>query len=334
MKPASVAAWSCASVAALVLAVACDDGMPANSGLTEPILVHGAQFVSGPLPGAPPIDGGPVIPTGDGGADGGVAVKLPPLTVTNTGFLSPVVLPGFGGKQVSGRATKDAAAIGVKLEGLGSGYWVVPIADPDPDFPGQNDFGFSMDFDANDPAGRRQLLTVAIDASGNAGTQVETPMCIEARIPDNLHECQKTNPVPRAVFTLQWDTDFDLDLHVILPDGRDVNPKQPITYPMDAGTAPLTDARIDRDSLRACVPDGLRQEDLMFLDEPARGTYQLYVDPFDSCGQHSVRFNMIVSEPGSDGNLHATFTRSGELLQLQETGGGSRGLFVFEKQFK
>jgi hypothetical protein len=333
MKRARGAAWSCVPIAGLVLAIGCDDGMPANSGLTEPFLVHGGQFVSGPLPGAPPVDGGLVLPSNDGGADGGAAPKLPPLTVTNVGFLNPLVLPGIAGKSISGRATSDTAAIGVKLEGLGSGYWVVPIADPDPDFPGQDDFTFSADFSANNPPGRRQLLTVAIDANGNAGTQVETPMCLEQRIPDNLHECQKTNPVPRAVFTLQWDTNFDLDLHVILPDGRDVNPKAPVTMPFDAGMLPLTDGRIDRDSLRACVPDGLRQEDLIFPAYPARGNYQLYVNPFDSCGQASVRFNMIVSEPGADGNLHPTFTRSGELLQMQQTGGGSRGLFVFEKKF-
>jgi hypothetical protein len=329
VRRAHVAALSCVPIAAVVLAVGCDDGMPANSGLTEPMLVHGAtQFISGPLPGAPPIDGGPILPSGDGGAP----VKMPPLTVTNVGFLNPLVLPGIAGKSITGRATNDTAAIGVELEGLGSGYWVVPISDPDPDFPGQNDFGFSADFSANNPPGRRQLLTVAIDSHGNAGTQVETPMCLEQRIPDNLHECNKNAKVPRAVFTLEWDTNFDLDLHVILPDGRDVNPKAPITMPTDAGMIPPDDARIDRDSLRSCVPDGLRQEDLVFLDEPPKGIYELYVDPFDSCGQPSVRFNMIVSEPGADGNLHPTFTRSGEFLQLQQSG-GSRGLFVFEKKF-
>lgn len=323
---------SCASLAGLVLTAACDDGMPVNSGLTEPILVHGGQFISGALPGAPPLDGGPVIPTGDGGADGGATVKLPPLSVTNVGFLSPLVLPGYAGKSISGRATSDTAAIGVKLEGIGSGYWVVPISDPDPDFPGQNDFSFSADFSADDPAGRRQLLTVAIDANGKAGTQVETPMCIEQRIPDNLHECQKMNPVPRAVFTLMWDTNVDLDLHVVLPDGRDVNPKSPVTVPFDAGMVPAGDGRIDRDSLRSCIPDGLRQEDLVFPQNPPKGPYDLYVDPFDSCGQSAVRFNLVVSEPGADGNLHPTFTRSGVLMRQQETG-GSRGFFLFEKKF-
>jgi len=327
-----VAASWCVPVAGLALAVACDDGMPANTGLTEPLLVHGAQFVSGPLPGAPPIDGGPVLPSGDGGADAGPP-KLPPLTVTNVGFLSAGVLPGYAGKAFTGRATSDTAAIGIAIQGLGSGYWVVPIGSPDPDFPGTSDFGFSADFSAYNPPGRRQLLTVSIASDGRAGTQVGTPLCLEARIPDNLHECSKANKVPRVVFTLQWDANSDLDLHVILPDGRDVNPKSPVTMPFDSGTLPPDDGTIDRDSLRSCIPDGLRQEDLILPDYPPSGIYKVYADPFDSCGQPSVRFNAILSEPDANGNLHATYTRSGEFIQMQQTGGASAGMFVFAKQF-
>lgn len=319
-------------LASLVLAAACDDGQPANAGLTEPIDVHGAQFISGPLPGPPPVDGGPV-PLGDGGADAGAA-RFPALTVTNVGFQNPIVTPGAAGKSFSGRATSDAVAIGIALAGLGTGYWVLPIQATDPDFPGQSDFGFSADFSAGDSAGRRQLLTVAIDGNGNAGTQVATPMCIESRIPDNLHECNKMNVVPRAVFTLQWDTNFDLDLHVVFPDGKDVNPKVPTPTPIMSNPPPKTVPHIDRDSLGNCVPDGLRQEDLVFQDAPVKGTYLLYANPFDSCGQGTVRFNMIISEPGSDGALHPTFSRSGELIQLQANGGGSAGLFVAEKQYE
>ncbi len=316
----------------LALAVACDDGEPGNTGLAEPLVVPGAQFVSGPMPGSPSVDGGLTLVT-DGGADGGAtAAKLPPLTVTDVGFLSPLVINGSS-KSVTGRATNDTAAIGVQIQGMGSGYWVVPIADPNPDFPGQNDFGFTASFSPTDPAGRRQLLTVAIGANGSAGTQVTTPMCLEQRIPDNLHECTKSNPAPRAVFTLQWDADWDLDLHVVLPDGRDVNPKAPVTMPTDAGQVPPEVGKIDRDSLRGCVPDGWRQEDLVFPQFPDKGNYEVYVDPFSSCNLEAVRFTAILSEPGADGNLHQTFARSGEFWQLQQSG-GSRGLFVFEKKFE
>jgi hypothetical protein len=329
MKRRFVAAACSVAFAGLAFAVACSQGIPANSGLTEPFLVHGAQFISGPLPGKPPTDGGAPAPSGDAGA-----VTLPPLTVTAVQFGNPFVLPGATGKSITGRASSDTAAIGVQIHGLGSGYWVLPIGDPDPDFPGQSDFGLSADFNASDPTGRRPLLAVAIDSNGNAGVQQETALCIEQKIPDNLHECLKANVVPRAVFTLQWDANWDLDLHVLLPDGTDVNPKQPVTVPSEGGPPASNVGKIDRDSMRGCFDDGWREEDLVFPDNPAKGSYELYADPFDSCGLQAVRFNMIVSEPGADGNLHPTFTRSGEFIQIQQTGNGSKGLFVFEKKFE
>jgi hypothetical protein len=318
------AAASCLAVAGLALALACGQSVPANSGLTEPLVVHGAQFISGPLPGKPP---GSKPPPPTGGS------TLPPLTVTLVQFNYPLVLPGAVGKAVQGRASSDTAAVGVQLQGLGSGYWVMPIGDPDPDYPGTSDFNFSVDFSPSDPPGNRELLAVAIDSNGNAGVQQETPLCIQQKIPDNDHECIPKKPVPRAVFTLQWDAPWDLDLHVILPDGIDVNPKQPVTVPSEGGPPASNVGKINRDSLRGCVDDGWREEDLVFPDNPAKGAYQLYVDPFNSCGLQAVRFNMIVSEPGADGNLHPTFTRSGEFTQIQQSG-GSRGLFVFEKIFE
>ncbi len=324
-------AFGRSSVGALV-ASACDDGVPANSGVGEPIVINGAQFISGSLPGSAPDES--TTPTGDDGGSEGGASKVPPLSVTSVGFLNALVLPGFAGKSFNGRVTSDSAAIGIALQGLGTGYWVVPIQATDPDYPGQSDFSFSANFSADDPPGRRQLLTVAIDGNGNAGQQVGTYMCFQSRIPDNLHACNPKAKVPQAVFTLMWDANFDLDLHVIFPDGRDVNPKNPVQIVPDSGAPPRSDPSIDRDSLRACVPDGLRQEDLVFQNAPPKGTYLLYADPFDSCGQESVRFNMIISEPASDGSLKTTYTRSGELLQNDVTGGASTGLFVAQKTFE
>jgi hypothetical protein len=328
VRLAALSALTASLGVGLVAVAACDDGVPANAAVGEPIVVHGAQFISGPLPGPAPVDGGPA-PVGDGGA------SFPPLTVTNVGFQSPLALPGAAGKGFTGRATSDTAAIGIALSGLGSGYWIVPMGAPDGMFPGQNDFSFAADFDANDDPGRRPLLTVAIDSSGNAGTQVATPLCIESRIPDNLHACNKVNKVPEAVFTLQWDTNFDLDLHVVFPNGTNVNAKTtPVAVPVTGSIIPNSDPAIDRDSIGGCVPDGLRQEDLVFQDAPQHGTYLIYADPFSGCGQATTRFNVIINEVGSDGNLHETFRRSGELLQMQATGGGSTGLFVTQKTYE
>jgi hypothetical protein len=316
--------FACGALAGVCVAAACSQGQRANVGVTEPIQVSGGQFISGPLPGAPAVDGGGEL---DGGAAG-------PLSVEEVTFNNVNVIPGASGKSFGGVVTSDAVAVGVRLADLGSGYWVVPVAGRDTQVANASDFAFNASFDIDDPPGPRPLSIVAIDASGNAGTQVDTELCLEWRIPDNNHTCVPSNPVPAVVFSLQWDANFDVDLHVITPDGTDVNPKtNPLAVPVDAGEPPASDPKIDRDSLENCVPDGWRQEDLVFPDYPATGPYDIYADPFAACGQAAVRFVLTIYEAGSDGNLHATFTQAGELLANAQTGGGSTGLFIAEKQF-
>jgi hypothetical protein len=326
---------------------ACSEGQASNTGLGEPLQVSGAQFISGPMPGMAPRDGGGGS-SGEAGADGG----LSPLSVPNVTFTNAFIVSGLSGTGVAGLATTDAVAVGVELENKGTGYWVVPTQGEDVQFPGQRDFGFSVSFNRQDTPGNTALRVVAIGQSGNGGLQVNAPICIESRVPDNGHACEPTKPVPAAVFSLTWDSAFDLDLNVQTPSGSVVNPKTaPTTGIADGGAIPLMSPEavglydgsvgvIDRDSMGECVVDGWREEDLVFQDYPATGLYDIYANPFASCGQAAVRFTLTIYEPGSDGNLHATFTRSGELLSNDTTGGalpdgGSvAGLFVAEKEFE
>jgi len=344
-------------VLAIAVGSACG-GQSANDGLTQPIQISGGQFISGPLPGMPPPDAGQSS-SGDAGADSGGgdsgAPTLAPLSVTLATFTDAFLVAGIAGTGVSGLVTSDAVAVGVALENQGTGYWVIPTKGQDVTSPGQSDFGFSASFNRADTPGNTAIRVVAISASGTAGAQVNAPICIESRVPDNGHACESLRPVPRAVFTLQWDTAFDLDLTVITPSGRNVNPKSAVTtaslpesgpfeYPVEPNESvglfdPLAGV-IDRDSMGECVVDGWHEEDLVFQDFPATGTYLIYADPFEACGQESVRFNMTIWLPGSDGNLHASFTQSGELLASQVTGGVPAdggtvaGLFVAMKAFE
>ena len=302
-------------------AAACDDGVQANSGITEPLQVGGGQFFSGPLPG---------LPQSDGGQEAGA---MNTLAVTNVTYQNEAIVSGAGSKSFGGQVTQDAVAVGVRFADIGTGYWVVPVQGLDPQYPGQRDFGFGASFNPGDPAGPRDLVFVAIDGSGQSGVQYDQPVCIESRVPDNGHACDPSKPVPAAVFTLRWDTGFDVDLHVILPDGiTDINPKVNPDIG-DGGLPTATTARIDRDSMGNCVVDGWHEEDLVFPQYPAVGPYDIYADPYGACGQAAVRFTLVIYEAGSDGNLHSTFSRSGELLSSQVTGGQSTGLFIAEKDF-
>jgi hypothetical protein len=309
--------------AAMVAGAACD-GQKALSGIGEPFQVVGGQFIEGDLPGTPPqmISGDAGIATGP--------------RITNISLNSQLVSTGAAGKSVSGRAT-GALSVGARFADMGTGYWIVPIAEPDSQFPGENAFRFSANFDPGDPPGLHNLRFVAIDAQGRGGAQSEVSLCIAGRIPDNLHSCIPNAPPPAAVITLQWDTNFDLDLHVVTPSGVDVNPKAPLAQPPDGGGAidPKA-ARIDRDSLGACIPDGLRQEDLVFPDAPPGGVYTIYVDPFAACGQSSARFELTVYRitgacPACA--LERKLAQAGELLASEVSAGASTGLRIATYSF-
>lgn len=346
-----------AVVASMASGIACSEGQTAYSGVTEPIQVSGAQFIAGDLPGAAPIDGG-----GSASTDAG----SPPLTVeTLTATKVSFFIPGSVGVPFTADTTTDTVALGVRLADQGTGYWVVPATQlptpPAAGTPAEISIPFSANFNAADTPGFTSMRVVAIGSDGNAGTQVNAPLCIESRIPDNGHACSsptKPVPVPAVVITLKWDTNFDVDLNVIVPSGLVVNPKTQSTTvgPTDGGTdaAPQPTSSmyavglydgpigvIDRDSIGSCVVDGWREEDLVFQNPPPHGIYDVYANPFASCGQSSVRFTLTIYERGTDGAFHLGAPPiSGELLASQTTGGGlsttggaATGLFVVEKRF-
>lgn len=315
------------AAAVAALAAACDVGQGPSGGFGEPLQVAGAQFIPGELPGAPPLP----ADAGETSADAG----LPALSVVSFSAASRQVVPGISGKSIGGDVTSDAVAVGVRLVGRGTGYWVVPVGAPDLQIADALTFGMSMSFDADDPPGLQPLRFVAIGPSGAGGRQSDFPICINARIPDNGHACDPTIAPPRAVFSLQWDSNFDLDLHVIAPSGVDYNPKMPLGEPLEAGvlrSLPKDAPFVDRDSLRGCQPDGLRQEDLVFPETLPKGTYHVFVDPYAACGQNAAHFTFTLYE--STGTCPACALdaeprpAAGEVLASGVTGGAGPLLFV------
>jgi hypothetical protein len=310
-------------LAAAVWLVASCEGQSPSQVPTEPIQVSGGQFISGPLPGKPPPDGG-ANPTGA-------------LAVTQ---LNTPVLPLVAGAVtalVTGEVTTDASAVGIALADLGSGYWVVPLGSTDP-LTGDYTFSFSMSLNPADPSGVHRLRVVGLgpaDKDGHvpAGQANDARICIQSPVPDNGHACNPAKTPPPAVISLQWDTAFDLDLHVTLPDGTDLNPKSSVGQIVDGGTSALA---FDRDSWGACVPDGFYQEDLAFQAQPRPGTYSIRVDPFASCGAPVAHFTVTVYERMGtcpQCGLASVFSQAGELLATQVTGGASAGLFVHTQTF-
>jgi hypothetical protein len=214
--------------------------------------VHGAQFFPGELPGiaAPSPDAAAPASTGP--------------VVTSIQSLNTTVYSGESGKQLSGRTSDNASAVGIRLGELGTGYWVLPLGNPDPQFPGELTWSALVDFNPGVPSGIEPLRVIAIASSGATGVQSDQNLCIASRLPadpgaaysSDITACNPTLDPPEAVFALTWDADVDLDLHVITPSGLDVNAKEPLVVPVDAGaTVSKLDPRIDRDSIAFCAPD-------------------------------------------------------------------------------
>lgn len=300
------------------LVIASCDGQSASSGLHEPFRVRGAQFIEGPLPAS--NSAGPKI--------------------TNVTLSSRIVLAGQAGKAIDGRVQSSASSIALRLGDIGTGYWVVVAGPSDSLFAGENDWHADSDYNSDFAAsfsGFHPLRMVAIDANGTAGEQTETSVCFASKVPDNLHSCDPTLAPPDAVISLVWDQNVDLDLQVVTPDSTVVEPKHPSTGLDDAGTGPDPNGGvIDRDSLVACVPDGRRQEDLVWQKRPTGQTFDVYANLFDACGKQGVSFTMTVYEAQGEmpnRNLVAVAVVQGRLGAIDANGGAGTGQYLTSYSF-
>ncbi|MEO6598776.1 MAG: hypothetical protein ABIQ16_02820, partial [Polyangiaceae bacterium] len=129
-----------------------------------------------------------------------------------------------------------------------------------------------------------------------------------------------------------------LDLRVITPQGKVVDPKHPSTALAVNGKVDPTASGtgiFDTDAGRNCVVSGHRRENLVWQEPPQVGTYYVYVSLYDACGQPAVHFDLSVNRPGHAGKdgirqMESTYAQAGELLALDADAGTKLGLFVTE----
>jgi hypothetical protein len=316
----------------LLLPLLACSGQTQNSGIGEPLRVsyegtNNAQFRAGTLPGSRPLTSAETLAN--------VAQKPPTVSLNVSGS---VIRESDTGFVISGSTSSEAVAVGIRFSHLGSGYWVLPVAGQDPTRPGTFTWSATLDFGTGIPAGFQSLLAVGIDSAGHGGTQTAQDLCVASDIPDNLSACSPGAKPPTTVLSMVWDTAVDLDLRVVTPQGKIVDPKHPSTALAVNGrvdpSVPST-GLFDTDAERDCVDTGHRRENLVWQDPPEPGRYFVYASLYSACGQPSVRFTVSLNQPGpaEDGGLHhlvSTFERTGELLASDADAGTSLGLFVTE----
>jgi hypothetical protein len=295
-------------------------GEPLTVGFEQPLRISGAQFLEGELPGLPPLTADDV--------NAGVMAKAPNVSGLSLG--NAIINQGEAGRAFSGSASKDSLSIGVRLEGLGSGYWVIPTGSPDESDGLQ--WRFRAAFGRGLAPGTHQLLLAGLDAEGRSGNQLSVNLCILPDVPDNGAACIPDVSPPALVVSMAWDAAVDLDLRVVTPTGKVVDAKHPTTAdPDDDGKvnpAGSDVGTIDHDAFAGCSgSDGRGAENLVFQTTPPPGTYLVY-----ACGAPSVAFDVSLHTPSTDEDgkerLVETFHQSAQLSALEADGGAKLGTYV------
>lgn len=306
-------------------------GDPLTEGLEQPLRVAGGQFQEGDLPGLPPL-------TAD---DVNAGVKPEPPNVAGVRLNNSIIASGEAGRPFSGSASRDSQAVGVRFANLGTGYWVIPTAGPD-EADGL-EWRFRAAFGHGLPPGKHELLFAAIDADGRSGTQVSVNLCLLPEVPDNLSTCIPDTAPPALVVRLTWEAAVDLDLRVVTPTGKVVDPKHPTTADADAQgkVDPSGDdiGKVDHDAFAGCsASDGRGGENLVFQATPPAGTYLVYAGLFDACGASGVTFDVSLHAASVDDDgvtrQVETYRQSAQLSAVNADGGAGLGTFItsFEVQ--
>jgi hypothetical protein len=252
----------------LVVVVACDDGVKSDTGLSAWMRVDGAQFHAG------------MMEEGDGPAVASVDL------VTNAAHAGEI------GKSCKGALAPGATSAALMLDG-DRGYWILPAGVPDVASPTFPSFHASLSFSRDIPGGRYTLLVRAAGESGRFGP---------ANADNSLTITALGIPPGELVVTLTWDTEADLDLHVVDPNGieifnRNINSWQKPPPGQDAGD-PNSGGILDFDSNANCVIDGLRQENVLWRETPPAGHYIARVDTFSLCSEVSAHWRVRAFRSG------------------------------------
>jgi len=114
--------------------------------------------------------------------------------------------------------------------------------------------------------------------------------------------------------TANWNTDADVDLHVVDPTGWEIywnNRQSP------------TGGELDLDSNAGCSIDGVRNENITWgVGEAPQGTYTVRLDYWSSCDVSQTDYTVLINNGGEVEIYHGTFTGTGD------SGGYGSGVLI------
>jgi hypothetical protein len=299
-------AWTALSCGLLITTVACGDSVTAETGLSEPLRFHyrigpdefQSQFFEGEMPEG---DGPSVM-----GVDRSSDIAIQGQKNLNE-YAIRVQDPGF--------------TVATKLKGAGSGYWISRVEQLVLLAVDQVQATVLYDVSPDLAAGTYELEIAGVDEDGNFGPHDVVPLYVNLSAPQG-----------KVVFSLLWDRPVDLDLQMRDPSGTLLDPKSGTNAPKEQVTDGAVAAgygKLDYDSLAQCVDSGLWQEDIVFAEQPLPGTYSLYANLYDSCGQISTNYILEVRVDGQ-----VTQRLAGQALRATNPRGGyGLGDHIVDVQF-
>ncbi len=264
-------------LASAAIAAAGCQGLDADAGLDADVRVAGGQYFPGGIPAA--------------SCD---------ARVTSVDSPSNTIRAGQIDKALSGRITRDGRAIAFGFAG-DAGYWTIPAGPMDISFPDQLDWSAKLSFAPTLDDGPRDLAVAAVDATGRFGA----PSLVTLRVRPHAVDLADT----RLVVSLSWDTEADLDLHLVVPTQPPITvwSRRPSTYvppgpgePVDPDALGAAGA-LDADSNSQCLIDGRREENVIWRGPtaaPPHGSYAVLVDTFSLCAAATAHWTVDVYRDG------------------------------------
>ncbi len=281
-------------------AASCSSGVRADTGADAYMQLSGAQFVRGPMPA---------------GSAGGPAVAQISLVNNN-------IWAGLADDPISGALGPTATAAVIGLQG-DVGYWIVVAGVPSVATPSDPSFSAAAAFSPGIILGSYTLVVRAVDQAGDFGPP-STQILVA--------ETSPTNPPATGdlVVALTWDTESNLDLHVLDPNGAEIywnnqSSEPPFSFAaIDGGSY----GYVDYDSNANCLIDGLRREDAIWPKEPPSGRYTVRLDTASLCGQPIAHWTVRVLLHGNQ-----IARASGVALDADTMGSHGAGSGVLALQF-
>jgi hypothetical protein len=284
-------------VCVLLALAGCGRGASSNPGLRDRLRIPGAQYVPGPLP------------TDTSGP-----------SVTSAAPSASIVIVGRT-TTLNGLVPKPTQAVAVGVPG-DAGYWIITPSVPDVLLTDQLTFTARLQMSSQLAPGELPVTLRAVSPDGRFGPPFVLPLTIT------------TTPIPdgQLVVSLLWDTESDLDLHVVIPDGSEIWAHNINSWvPPPPGQLPdpnawKTGGILDFDSNSGCVLDGRRLEDVYWQQTPPSGHYIVRVDTPSLCGEIDATWTVIAKLQGKEiGRAHG-FSRDSDVRYDHAKGSGLTAL--------